>query len=99
MAGGSLFAFPGGESKKGRRRPTLARAGPALPSAMGRLTSVFEMGTGISAPPWPPAPEILAPGRGKGTKGNHDPRALQRGGTSSRWEVVILRNRLSRTPG
>ena len=41
--------------EKSRRRPTLARAGPALPSAMGRLTSVFGMGTGISAPLWPPA--------------------------------------------
>ena len=50
---GPLF-LPEGQ-KKSRRRPTLARAGPALPSAMGRLTSVFGMGTGISAPLWPPA--------------------------------------------
>ena len=55
--------------KKGRRRPTLARASPALPSAMGPLTSVFGMGTGMAAPPWPPAkrPELE-------TKGNRDPR-------------------------
>ena len=40
---------------KSRRRPTLARASPALPSAKGPLTSVFGMGTGIAAPLWPPA--------------------------------------------
>ena len=44
-----------GLKEKSRRRPTLARAGPALPSAMGGLTSVFGMGTGISPPLWPPA--------------------------------------------
>ena len=43
------------EIRKGRRRPTLARAGPALPSAKEPLTSVFGMGTGMAAPPWPPA--------------------------------------------
>ena len=43
------------KAKKSRRRPTLARASPALPSAMGRLTSVFGMGTGVTAPLWPPA--------------------------------------------
>ena len=55
--------------EKSRRRPTLARATPALPSAMGPLTSVFGMGTGMAAPPWPPAkrPELE-------TKGNRDPR-------------------------
>ena len=41
--------------KKSWRRPTLARAGPALPSAMEPLTSVFGMGTGMAAPPWSPA--------------------------------------------
>ncbi len=45
---------PEGE-KESRRRPTLARAGPALPSAKRRLTSVFGMGTGIAASLWPPA--------------------------------------------
>ena len=53
IAGGPFFFFP--EKKKGRQRPTLARAGPALPLAMRRLTSVFGMGTGISASLWPPA--------------------------------------------
>ena len=43
------------KAKKSRRRPTLARASPALPSAMEPLTSVFGMGTGMTAPPWPPA--------------------------------------------
>ena len=41
--------------KKSRRRPTLAWAGPTLPSAKGRLTAVFGMGTGMTAPLWPPA--------------------------------------------
>ena len=41
--------------KKSRQRPTLARASPALPSAMEPLTSVFGMGTGVTAPLWPPA--------------------------------------------
>ena len=43
------------KQKKSRQRPTLARASPALPSAMERLTSVFGMGTGMAASPWPPA--------------------------------------------
>ena len=42
-------------NKKSRRRPTLAWAGPTLPSAKERLTSVFGKGTGISTPLWPPA--------------------------------------------
>ena len=41
--------------KKSRRRPTLARASPALPSAKEPLTSVFGMGTGVTTPLWPPA--------------------------------------------
>ena len=44
-----------GKKIKSRRRPTLARAGPALPSAKEPLTSVFGMGTGMATPPWPPA--------------------------------------------
>ena len=43
------------ENKKSRQRPTLARASPALPSAMEPLTSVFGMGTGVTTPLWPPA--------------------------------------------
>ena len=43
------------QQKKSRRRPTLARASPALPSAMGPLTSVFGMGTGVTTPLWSPA--------------------------------------------
>ena len=46
---------PRREAKKSRRRPTLARASPALPSAMEPLTSVFGMGTGVTTPLWPPA--------------------------------------------
>ena len=55
--------------RKSRRRPTLARASPALPSAKGPLTSVFGMGTGIAAPLWPPAEDAEK----SGTKENHDP--------------------------
>ena len=43
------------KGKKSRQRPTLARASPALPSAMEPLTSVFGMGTGMTTPLWPPA--------------------------------------------
>ena len=56
------------EDKKSWRRPTLARPGDALPSAMEPLTSVFGMGTGMTAPPWSPAK------RGKlGVKESCDP--------------------------
>ena len=33
------------------RRPTLAEAKPQLPSALGNLTAVFGMGTGVTSPP------------------------------------------------
>ena len=52
------FSLPQG-NKKSRRRPTLTRASPALPSAMERLTSVFGMGTGVTTPLWPPAKNRL----------------------------------------
>ena len=52
---GSDYSDP--ENKKSWRRPTLARPGDALPSAMEPLTSVFGMGTGMTAPPWSPAKE------------------------------------------
>ena len=55
------------KNEKSRRRPTLARAGPALPSAMERLTSVFGMGTGMAAPPWSPAKSLEL-----GAKENHN---------------------------
>ena len=54
--------------KKSRQRPTLARASPALPSAMEPLTSVFGMGTGVTAPLWPPAKN-----RKLGTKETYNP--------------------------
>ena len=48
------------EKKTSRQRPTLARASPALPSAMEPLTSVFGMGTGMTTPLWPPAKNRFA---------------------------------------
>ena len=63
---GSVFAFLR-KSKNGRRRPTLARPGDALPSAMEPLTSVFGMGTGMAAPPWPPA-EVHRSGKAREPK-------------------------------
>ena len=69
---------PGHEKKNGRRRPTLARPGDALPSAMEPLTSVFGMGTGMAAPPWPPA-EVYRSGMCSGTKENHNPHAKRAG--------------------
>ena len=47
------------EKEKSRRRPTLARSSPALPSAKEPLTSVFGMGTGVTTPLWPPAKNRL----------------------------------------
>ena len=38
----------------GRRRPALPRACPAVPSALGGLTSGFGMGPGVPPLPWPP---------------------------------------------
>ena len=55
---GQLGGLRPRRGKKCRRRPTLARAGPALPSAKRRLTSVFGMGTGIAASLWPPAKKV-----------------------------------------
>ena len=55
--------------KKGRRRPTLAWAGPTLPSAMKPLTSVFGMGTGITASLWPPARRLFGSGTSWSLKG------------------------------
>ena len=52
IAGGPVFLQG---KKKGRQRPTLAWAGPTLPSAMEPLTAVFGMGTGMTTPLWPPA--------------------------------------------
>ena len=53
------LAFTSGDDKKKSwRRPTLARASPALPSAMESLTSVFGMGTGMTSPLWPPAKTV-----------------------------------------
>ena len=49
----AVYVYAGHE--KSRRRPTLAWAGPTLPSAMEPLTSVFGMGTGMTTPLWPPA--------------------------------------------
>ena len=50
------------KARPGRREEKKEKAGggllsrlEAVPSALGRLTSVFGTGTGISAPPWPPA--------------------------------------------
>ncbi len=40
--------------RKSRRRATLPRANPAVPSPMAPFTSVFGMGTGVSSPLWPP---------------------------------------------
>ena len=58
---------PKGE-KKSRRRPTLARASPALPSAMEPLTSVFGMGTGMTTPLWPPAKELRVKNEERGIR-------------------------------
>ena len=40
--------------RKSRRRATLPRANPAVPSPMRPFTSVFGMGTGVSSSLWPP---------------------------------------------
>ncbi len=48
-------AGPGRKEKKEKAGGGLLSRLEAVPSALGRLTSVFGTGTGISAPPWPPA--------------------------------------------
>ena len=74
--------------EKSRRRPTLAWAGPTLPSAMEPLTSVFGMGTGMTTPLWPPA------------KGRES-RELRRIATRMRGREALevkYKYKLSRTP-
>ena len=39
---------------KFRRRATLPRATPAVPSPLRPFTAVFGMGTGVTFSPWPP---------------------------------------------
>ena len=77
------------QSKKSRRRPTLARAGPALPSAMEPLTAVFGMGTGMATPLWPPAKAGKS-----GTKEKYDSYE-----TSEQALHVVKSKKLSRTSG
>ena len=77
------------KTKKSRRRPTLARAGPALPSAKRPLTSVFGMGTGMTASLWPPAKNC----RVDGLKGI----AARQEGDPCHNEVCVERIKLSRT--
>jgi hypothetical protein len=47
-----------------RRRPTLPHGDRAVPSALEGLTTVFEMGTGVTPPPLPPETRMtIAHGR------------------------------------
>ena len=41
-----------------RRRATLPRANPAVPSPKRPFTSVFGMGTGVTSSPWPPGKTV-----------------------------------------
>ena len=75
--------------KKSRQRPTLARASPALPSAMEPLTSVFGMGTGVTTPLWPPAKTVSWELKRTTT--------YETGEARSHIEVKFERNKLSRT--
>ena len=50
-----------------RRLPTLPRARPAVPSAIGPFTSVFGMGTGVSSLLWPPGKGVSGRARKKPT--------------------------------
>ena len=52
------------EPVAGRRRPALPPAGPAVPSALGGLTSGFGMGPGVPPLPWPPTGDGLGMRRG-----------------------------------
>ena len=76
--------------KKSWRRPTLARPGDALPSAMEPLTSVFGMGTGMAAPPWPPAK-----GRGAGDEGREERHTRGREGPRAK-SPRMMRGRLKK---
>ena len=96
-----FFSFPAREKKNGRRRPTLARPGDALPSAKGPLTAVFGMGTGISAPLWPPA-ERIGPGK-PGNQREPQPPRDSRGEIEAKphvWLVPVSSTaRAAYTPG
>ena len=63
----------------GRRRPALPPAGPAVPSALGGLTSGFGMGPGVPPLPWPPT------GDGRGEGGSPPP---PQGRTATRSSIV-----------
>lgn len=52
------------EPVAGRRRPALPPARPAVPSALGGLTSGFGMGPGVPPLPWPPTGDGLGMRRG-----------------------------------
>ena len=49
----TLMEEDGKDEKKTWQRPTLPQR-TAVPSARGRFTSVFGMGTGVAALLWPP---------------------------------------------
>ena len=86
-----------GPSGKSRRRATLPRANPAVPSPMRPFTSVFGMGTGVSSSPWPP-------GKGNGRFWEGCARVFRGGGLALLREVVaaslwaISIGRLSASP-
>ena len=47
-----VFGCPAKMPSVGQRRPALPRADPAVPSALGGLTSGFGMGPGVPPLPW-----------------------------------------------
>ena len=85
------------EPLRGRRRPALPRADPAVPSALGGLTSGFGMGPGVPPPPWPPATKGLSRRSFLAVpSGPHSARAIRtnpRGGTAKPALHCLLKER------
>ena len=73
--------------EKSRRRATLPRANPAVPSPMRPFTSVFGMGTGVSSSLWPPGKQSNVSEMRRAPRG-----ASQSGAkcvTASLWAISI----------
>ena len=72
---------------KSRRRATLPRANPAVPSPMRPFTSVFGMGTGVSSSLWPPGKQSNVSGMRRAPRGASQ--SCAKCVTASLWAISI----------